>query len=146
MTYLKKILLSLALSLICTNANAGKKIDSYPIVDTGQTLCYNAQSVVPCPKPGSPFFGQDAQYQGNAPAFLDNGDGTITDLVTSLTWSRAVDAQKVSLEQALKIAEKMTQNYSNALEPKAIQYHFINHTPILNPQSTTKKNRKPRCA
>lgn len=64
--------------------------------------------MVPCPKPGSPFFGQDAQYQGNAPAFLDNDDGTITGLVTGLTWSRAVDAQKVSLEQALKIAEKMT--------------------------------------
>ncbi|MCP4723199.1 MAG: hypothetical protein GY860_27415, partial [Desulfobacteraceae bacterium] len=105
MTYLKKILLSLALlSLICTNANAGEKIYPYPIMDTGQTLCYNAQSVVPCPKPGSPFFGQDAQYPGNAPAFLDHGHGTITVLLTRLTWSTPLDAQQLSLEQAPKIA------------------------------------------
>ncbi|MCP4719375.1 MAG: DUF1566 domain-containing protein, partial [Desulfobacteraceae bacterium] len=129
MTYLKKILLSLTLlSLICTNANAGEKIYPCPIVDTGQTLCYNAQSEVPCPKPGSPFFGQDAQHQGNTPAFLDNGDGTITDLVTGLTWSRAVDAQKVSLEQALKIAEKMTlAGYSDWRVPKIKElYSLIN--------------------
>lgn len=109
MTTIKKTLLTLAVvSLISATANAGEKTIPSPIVETGQTQCYNAKDQIPCPKPGHAFFGQDAQYQGNSPAYRDNGDGTVTDLVTGLTWSRAVDAQKVSLEQAFKMARKMT--------------------------------------
>lgn len=31
--------------------------------DTGQAHCYNNTAAIPCPAPGQPFYGQDAQYQ-----------------------------------------------------------------------------------
>ena len=58
----------------------------YMVADTGQDKCYNNSREIPCPKPGEPFYGQDAQYQGNQPSYKDNSDGTITDLVTGLMW------------------------------------------------------------
>jgi len=59
---------------------------SYPIVDTAQGKCYNASAEIPCSQ--SSFTGQDAQYTGNAPRYQDNGDGTVTDLVTGLMWQQ----------------------------------------------------------
>jgi hypothetical protein len=58
----------------------------YPVVGTGQTRCYDHSREIPAPEPGKPFFGQDAQHPGPAPAFKDNGDGTVSDLVTGLVW------------------------------------------------------------
>lgn len=62
---------------------------SYPIVDTGQQACYDNDGPIPCPEPGERFYGQDAQYLGNAPKYTDNGDGTVTDEVTGLMWVKA---------------------------------------------------------
>ncbi|MFO1521969.1 MAG: DUF1566 domain-containing protein [Kiritimatiellia bacterium] len=62
---------------------------AYPVVDTGQTVCYNNTSVISPPAAGQPFYGQDAQIAGHAPSYRDNGDGTVSDLVTGLMWVRA---------------------------------------------------------
>ncbi len=62
---------------------------SYTIVDTNQSLTYDASDVISAPSAGQAFYGQDAQYQGNAPSYQNNGDGTITDLNTGLIWSQA---------------------------------------------------------
>ena len=86
----------------------GKKGLNNPIADTGQVRCYNNSREIPCPKPGQPFYGQDAQYEGNVPSFRNNSDGTVTDLNTGLMWSKAVDKNKVSLIEAKKIAQRMT--------------------------------------
>lgn len=60
---------------------------SYPVVGTGVTLCYgDTTATIACPAAGQPFFGQDAQQQRQAPSYVDNGDGTTTDLGTGLTW------------------------------------------------------------
>ncbi|MFZ5766255.1 MAG: DUF1566 domain-containing protein [Thermodesulfobacteriota bacterium] len=56
--------------------------------DTGQTVCYNNSTSIPCPKPGEPFFGQDANYTINPPAYTDHGNGTVTDNVTGLMWQQ----------------------------------------------------------
>lgn len=77
------------------------------IVDTGQVECYDNWGAIAYPRPGKPFYGQDAQYEGNNPSYKDNGDGTITDLITGLMWSKAVDETKVSLIEAGKIAQQM---------------------------------------
>ncbi|MHC4434999.1 MAG: Lcl C-terminal domain-containing protein, partial [Planctomycetota bacterium] len=37
------------------------------------------------------FYGQDAHYAGPQPSYQDNGDGTITDLVTGLMWQKTPD-------------------------------------------------------
>jgi hypothetical protein len=52
---------------------------------TGQTTCYNAGgAVIACA--GS---GQDGELQkGVARQYVDNGDGTITDMKTGLTWEK----------------------------------------------------------
>ncbi|MEW6029097.1 MAG: DUF1566 domain-containing protein [Chloroflexota bacterium] len=75
-----------------TTANtAASSALTYPIVDTAQTICYANDSVIPCPQDGAAFFGQDGNHQGRSPAYQDNGDGTVTDLVTSLMWTQSPD-------------------------------------------------------
>lgn len=99
-----------------------------PMVDTGQTRCYNNSRKIFCPRPGRPFFGQDAQYKGNTPSYRDNGNGTVTDLVTGLMWSKSVDKKKVSLTEAQAIAKKMNlAGYSDWRAPNIKElYSLIN--------------------
>jgi hypothetical protein len=73
---------------------------SYPIVDTGQSKCYNNMAEIAPPEPGQAFYGQDAQYDGNQPSYRDNGDGTITDLNTGLMWQQAPGGKKTYAEAA----------------------------------------------
>ena len=61
----------------------------YLIVGTDQTKCYDSHGEIAPPKPGQPFFGQDAQHPGPVPSYHDNGDGTVTDLNTGLMWVQA---------------------------------------------------------
>jgi hypothetical protein len=63
----------------------------YPLVDTGQTKCYDNSKEVSAPKKGEPFYGQDANYQGLQPSYKDNGDGTVIDLNTGLMWPKSPD-------------------------------------------------------
>ena len=71
---------------------------NYPIVDTGQSRCYDNTREITHPGAGKPFFGQDAQYQGHQPAYRDNRDGTITDLVTKLVWQKDPGPKKTFAE------------------------------------------------
>ncbi len=80
-------------SLVAWSGSPGQAQD-YPIVDTGQDRCYDTWLEIAYPKTGEPFFGQDAHYRGNRPSYRDNGDGTVTDLVTKLMWQRAPGAKK----------------------------------------------------
>ncbi|BCS89306.1 DUF1566 domain-containing protein [Pseudodesulfovibrio sediminis] len=83
---MKKTLLLIIGFVVATGlAVAGVNL-KYPIVDTGQNGCFDSRSQRDCPEPGKPFNGQDSQYKGNQPHYKDNGDGTITDLVTGLMW------------------------------------------------------------
>jgi hypothetical protein len=61
------------------------------VVDTGQSKCYNNSQEITCPASGQSFYGQDANYAGNTPSYTDNGDGTVTDLVTGLMWQKSPD-------------------------------------------------------
>ncbi|MBI5185204.1 MAG: DUF1566 domain-containing protein [Nitrospinae bacterium] len=60
--------------------------------DTGQTTCYDNSVFIPCPSTGGDFYGQDANYTINPPSYTDNGDGTVTDNVTTLVWQQKDDA------------------------------------------------------
>ena len=59
---------------------------TYSMVDTGQVKCYNDQTEISCPEEGEAYYGQDGTYSSNQLAYVDNGDGTITDLNTGLMW------------------------------------------------------------
>jgi ribonuclease BN (tRNA processing enzyme) len=76
----------------------------YVIVDTGQTGCYDNSKEMPPPVQGAAFYGQDAQYTANQPAYRDNGDGTISDLNTGLMWQKTIGA-KVTYAEASTGAE-----------------------------------------
>jgi hypothetical protein len=94
---------------------------SYEIVDTGQALCYDNEAALQSfPKEGDPFYGQDAQYDGNQPSYtLSDDEKTVYDNVTGLTWQRSpnttntmpVFEDKKTYEQALKVADEL-----NAME------------------------------
>lgn len=80
---------------------------AYPIVDTGQERCYDNRKEINYPKRGQPFYGQDAQYEGNKPSYNDNGNGTITDLNTGLMWQKRPDFVTRSWEDAGKYAKSL---------------------------------------
>ena len=69
---------------------------SSKIPDTHQGSCFDDRGVIPCPKPGERWYGQDAQYEGATPSYKDNGDGTVTDKVTSLTWQKGHNDERLN--------------------------------------------------
>ena len=62
-------------------------------VDTGQIECANNDVWISSPTLGVSFFGQDPQYGQNLQALVDNGDSTVTDLATGLTWDRTLGSR-----------------------------------------------------
>jgi hypothetical protein len=81
---------------------------SYPVVDTGQALCYDDSGAeIACPAEGAAFYGQDAQYDGSQPSFTDNGDGAITDNVTGVMWQQSADTDG---DGDIDAADKLTYN------------------------------------
>ena len=62
---------------------------TYPIVDSGQTKCYDATAEIAAPAASAAFYGQDAQFAGHSPAYTLASDGkTVLDTVTGLRWMR----------------------------------------------------------
>lgn len=96
-----KSCLAICLLLTLTVWTAAAGAGSYPVVDTGQRACFDHSRQIECPEPGKAFFGQDAQYRGTQPRYRDNGDGTVSDLVTGLMWVKA-RGDKVSWRAAME--------------------------------------------
>ena len=76
---------------IVNSGNNLPNISGYPIVSTNQTICYDSVNQISAPASTDAFYGQDAQYTRNKPKYQNNGDGTITDLVTGLMWQQSPD-------------------------------------------------------
>lgn len=75
----------------------------YAIADTGQSRCYGPHGPIACPaRPDEPFFGQDAQFRRHPQRYRDNGDGTVSDLVTGLMWEKQFG--RASFAEASRIA------------------------------------------
>ena len=98
---------SAALGLLCVALAQESKRLPYAIVDTGQDRCYGHRGEIPYPKKGAAFYGQDAQYEGNTPAYRDNGDGTIADLNTGLMWQKTPDFRKRTATDAEAYARSL---------------------------------------
>jgi len=90
---------------------------TYKVVDSRQILCYNNSTVIPTPSPGQSFYGQDANYAGNAPSYTDNTNGTVTDLISGLMWQKSPDMDgngiinyndKMYFDRALAYADSFT--------------------------------------
>ena len=81
---------------------------NYIIVDTDQNTCFNNSTTITAPNPDQAFYGQDAQYNGNQPKYQDNGDGTITDLVTGLMWQKSLPEEKYTYDECVDYGENST--------------------------------------
>lgn len=96
------------LGLGITNSNLSKIFDADTasvIVDTNQKKCYDNSSQINCPDTeGENFYGQDAQYAGTQPSYIDNGDGTVTDNNTGLMWLQDA-GDKVDYYDAISAAD-----------------------------------------
>ena len=144
---IKKISILAAIAIFYSSAKtiAGPE---YVIVDTGQIRCYNNDTEIQYPEKDEIFFGQDAQYQGNQPAYKDNGDGTVTDLNTHLMWIQNPSSKK-TYEQAVAGASKckvggyndwrlptIKELYSlilfSGLDPDPMSSNTSNQTPFIN--------------
>ncbi|MFI3317401.1 MAG: DUF1566 domain-containing protein [Rikenellaceae bacterium] len=103
---MKNILTTLAALMICSSS-FGQII--YKINATGQTVTYNDKGeVVENIKPGDALYGQDAHYLSGAPmVFIDNGDGTVTDLNTGLMWQQNPPAEGTTWPQAKEYCENL---------------------------------------
>lgn len=80
-------------------------ISGYPIVSTNQTVFYDTINEISAPTAGEAFYGQDAQYSRNEPNYVDNGDGTVTDMLTGLMWQQSPDTDG---DGDIDAADKMT--------------------------------------
>ncbi|MGD8456142.1 MAG: DUF1566 domain-containing protein [Anaerolineales bacterium] len=76
---------------------------TYPNLDTGQVACYDDRRAIPCPEEGEDFYGQDAQYSSSQFNYVDNGDGTVTDLNTGLMWVQD-PGDKLYYDEAIALA------------------------------------------
>ncbi len=91
-----------------------------PVPDTGQTTCYDS-GANPISCAGT---GQDGAYTIHPMSFTDNGDGTIKDNVTGLTW------QKCSMGQSGSLCSAGTATTYNLYQAKGI------YDAVYNPDTT----------
>lgn len=86
-------LMLLAAAGACAAPAAPPPAAHYPIVSTGQDRCFGEDGgEIACSARGTALSGQDAQHPGRRASYRDNGDGTVSDLVTGLTWAKAPSA------------------------------------------------------
>lgn len=113
----------------------------YQLPDTGINKCYNNDVEIPCPIPGQPFYGQDAQYDGPQPAYKDNENGTVTDLNTNLMWEQVDDGIVRNWQEALDYCESLvllSVGYSDWRLPNRrelmsiVNYNYIRFTPTID--------------
>lgn len=82
--------------------------EGYPLVDTGQTLCSDdTGQEIAAPDEDEAFCGQDAQFIGTSFSFTDNGDGTVTDNNTGLTWQQTPTSMSFSWQGAMDYCDNL---------------------------------------
>jgi len=110
------IRIALALAALSLLSPLHARALDHPLADTGQAQCYDGLVAIDPPAPGEAFHGQDAQVQGQGPAYELSADGlTVTDLVTGLVWQRRADTD---LDGVLEPEDKLA--WSEALQQPAL--------------------------
>ena len=103
--------------LAALSAASLRAAPNYTVVDTGQTKCYDNRNEISPPKPGQPFYGQDAQFHHHPSSYTLGADGrTVYDNITGLTWQHSPDTDgdgvltrhdKLTLSQAQAVPAKL---------------------------------------
>ncbi|SHG92526.1 Lcl C-terminal domain-containing protein [Ferrimonas marina] len=82
---------------------------AYPLVATGQQHCSDIDGMtIECPGVEDHNYGQDSQFGGNDFELKDNGDGTVIDALTGLTWQQVPAAEGMSYQQAQEYVESLS--------------------------------------
>lgn len=98
-----------------SNGDSTSQTLTYPIVGSGQALCFDNTTQIPCPLLGQAFYGQDAQEPRTKAryTFEDNGR-VVYDNITGLYWMRgpsinstANDSDKMTYPEALAYVQKV---------------------------------------
>jgi hypothetical protein len=132
--------------------SVGKDAQQYPVTvpDTVQRLCYNTRTTIPCPKPGKPFYGQDAGYSINAPQYElinENQEEVIIDHTTGLSWQRLPDgvqrtwSEAIDYADALELAGFNDWRLPSKQELQSILSYGSIPTPLLPPALDSKPGR-----
>ena len=85
---------------------------SYAIVDTSQSTFYGNLEEITEPSLGEAFYGQDAQYTRFSASYVDNDDGTVTDLNTGLMWQQD-PGEKMTYDDAVSGADEFLLSHYN---------------------------------
>jgi hypothetical protein len=96
-----KTLFFAATGLVLSPLLAGEVRQSrlpYSVPGTGQLVAYDERGEIPRLGKDSDFFGQDATNNLIAPAYVDNKDGTVSDLVTGLVWMKTLGSKMTFAE------------------------------------------------
>jgi len=80
-------------------------ISGYPIVGTNQTTSFDNTTIMVLPSVGDEFYGQNSNYPGTEPRYVNNGDGTVTDMVTGLMWQQTLDHNG---DGSINVSDKLT--------------------------------------
>ena len=81
--------------------------NNYVIVTTGQKYSYNNEGQIIDPIEGEDYYGQDAQYSSAEFSFTDNGDGTVTDNNTELTWQVVPSYEQMTWDEAVEYCDNL---------------------------------------
>lgn len=130
---MKTKILLLASVILSLDASAQVFIQTMlRLPDTGQTASYSFT------------FGEDNDYTIHAPSFLLNGNGTVTDTVTSLMWQQS-DGGELTVENAIAYCDSLSLGgFTNWRLPNAHEaFSILNHqhsNPAMDPAFFTPTN------
>lgn len=82
---------------------------TYPLVASGQTSAYDLDgALITGLTSGDELYGQDAHYlKGGTMSYTNNGDETVTDNVTGLTWQQIPSSTDFTYEEAIEYCENL---------------------------------------
>ncbi|MFA9424463.1 MAG: DUF1566 domain-containing protein [Sedimentibacter sp.] len=81
--------------------------NDYTIVTTGQKYSYDNEGNVIDPTEGEDYYGQDSNYSSAEFSFTDNGDNTVTDNNTNLTWQVIPSDEQMTWDEAVEYCENL---------------------------------------
>lgn len=95
------------MSVDIAGSNPAARRSRSALPDTRQGTCFNDDGPISCAGEGREHVGQDADYEGAQPAYRDNHDGTVLDLVTGLTWEQTHHDTRLDFYQATNACARL---------------------------------------